>query len=57
MKYTYQYRILPTTNQKITLNRWLRVCRFWFNRQLGERFQWWEQNRCAVNSCPLICHL
>jgi putative transposase len=24
---------------------------------LGERINWWEQNRCAVNSCPLICHL
>ncbi|MEM8779402.1 MAG: transposase [Cyanobacteria bacterium P01_G01_bin.49] len=57
MKYTYQYRLLPTTDQKITFNQWLRVCRFWFNRQLGERFQWWEQNRCAVNSCPLICYL
>jgi putative transposase len=57
MKYTYQYRLLPTTDQKITLNRWLRVCRFWFNRQLGERFEWWEQNRCAINACPLICHL
>ncbi len=57
MKYTYQYRLLPTTDQKITLNQWLRICRFWFNRQLGERFEWWEQNRCAVNSCPLICHL
>ncbi|MEC4894648.1 MAG: transposase [Oscillatoria sp. PMC 1051.18] len=57
MKFTYQYRLLPTTDQKITLNRWLRVCRFWFNWQLGERFEWWEQNRCAVNSCPLICYL
>jgi putative transposase len=57
MKYTYQYRLLPTTDQKITLNRWLRVCRFWFNRQLGERFEWWEHSRCAVSACPLICHL
>ncbi|EAW35094.1 Transposase [Lyngbya sp. PCC 8106] len=24
---------------------------------LGERFNWWEQNKCAVNACPLICHL
>jgi putative transposase len=24
---------------------------------LGERFSWWEQNRCAINSCPLVCHL
>lgn len=24
---------------------------------LGERFDWWEQNRCPVNACPLICYL
>ena len=27
------------------------------NYRLGERFNWWEQNRCDVNACPLICHL
>ncbi len=57
MKYTYQYRLRPTTEQKVTLNEWLRICRFWYNRQLGERFNWWEQNRCSVNACPLVCHL
>ncbi len=24
---------------------------------LGERFDWWKQNRCPVNACPLICYL
>jgi putative transposase len=24
---------------------------------LGERLDWWEQHRCAVNSFPLICHI
>ena len=24
---------------------------------LAQRFQWWEQNRCSVNVCPLVCHL
>jgi putative transposase len=24
---------------------------------LGMRFEWWERNRCPLNSCPLICHL
>jgi putative transposase len=57
VKYTYQYRLRLTTQQKLTLNEWLRICRFWYNRQLGERFHWWEQNRCAVNACPLIGHL
>ncbi|WP_083892464.1 helix-turn-helix domain-containing protein [Pleurocapsa sp. PCC 7319] len=27
------------------LNSWLRICRYWYNRQLGERFDWWERNR------------
>lgn len=25
------------------------------NWLLGERFDWWEMNRCAVNACPLTC--
>ncbi|NES03195.1 MAG: transposase [Okeania sp. SIO2F4] len=57
MKYTYQYRLYPETQQALTLNGWLRVCRYWYNRMLGERFEWWEQNRCPVNVCPLICQL
>ena len=57
MIYNYQYRANPTTEQKLVLNDWLRVCRYWYNRQLGERFDWWEKNRCYANSCPLVCHL
>lgn len=57
MKYTYQYRLLPTTEQKLELNEWLRICRYWYNRQLGDRFFWWDENRTDVNSCPLICHI
>ena len=57
MKYTYQYRLLPTAIQKLELNYWLRVCRYWYNLQLGERFNWWEQNRTYTDRCPLICHL
>ena len=57
MKYTYQYRAYPESSQKETLDRWLRICRYWYNRQLGERFDWWERNRCPINACPLSCHL
>ncbi|MEQ8997888.1 MAG: transposase [Coleofasciculus sp. B1-GNL1-01] len=57
MKTAYQYRLYPSDKQKISLNNGLRVCRYWYNRMLGERLDWWEQNRCPVNSCPLICHL
>ncbi len=57
MIYNYQYRLRPTTEQKLELNNWLRICRYWYNYQLGERFNWWEQNRNYVNSCPLVCYL
>ena len=54
MIYVYQYRIYPTPNQTLELNYWLRVCRYWYNRQLGERFDWWDNNRCYVDRCPLV---
>jgi putative transposase len=53
MKATYQYKFYPDTNQKLTLNQWLRICRYWYNRQWGDRFDWGEMNRTAINACPL----
>jgi putative transposase len=55
--YSYQYRLKPATEQKLVLNDWLRICQYWYNRQLGERFEWWEQNRSYTDRCPLVCHL
>ncbi|BAY48685.1 putative transposase IS605 family protein [Scytonema sp. HK-05] len=57
MLMNYQYRAYPTTQQKRQLSYWLRICRYWYNHQLGDRFDWWENNRTAVNSCPLVCSL
>jgi len=55
--YNYQYRLNPTTEQKLVLNDWLRICQYWYNRQLGERFDWWENNRSYTDRCLLVCHL
>ncbi len=41
----YQYRAYPDTCQKLTLNHWRRICQYWYNRQLGERFDWYAINR------------
>jgi putative transposase len=41
----YQYRCYPETSQKSQLNNWLRVCQYWYNWQLGDRFRWWSENR------------
>ncbi|MDZ7961486.1 MAG: transposase [Aulosira sp. DedQUE10] len=57
MLLNYQYRAYPNTNQKLELNYWLRVCQYWYNKQLGDRFDWWENNRNSINACPLICPL
>jgi putative transposase len=57
MKYTYQHKALPTTQQKLELNLWLRTCQYWYNRQLGDRFDWWEHNRAPIDACPLVTHL
>jgi len=57
MRLSYQFKILPTASQRVTLNEWLDKLRCQYNWLLAERFDWWEQNRCQVNACPLICHL
>lgn len=31
--------------------------RYWYDRQLGDLFDWWEMNGTAVNSCPPISSL
>jgi putative transposase len=54
MKTTYQYQFYPDTNQKLELNHWLRICRYWYNRQLGDRFDWWDMNRTGIDVCPLV---
>jgi putative transposase len=52
MKITYQYRFYPSTKQKLELNHWLRISRYWYNRQLGERFDWWKNNHLQVKAFP-----
>ncbi|GET41098.1 transposase [Microseira wollei NIES-4236] len=54
MKTTFQDRFYPDTKHKLELNEWLRICRYWYNRQLGDRFDWWEMNRTRVDACPLV---
>ncbi len=58
----YQYRCYPETSQKSQLNRWLRVCQYWYNWQLGDRFRWWCQNRTdyiipSGNFCNISCSI
>ncbi|MEA5496306.1 transposase [Limnoraphis robusta Tam1] len=58
MRLAYQYRLRLTTEQKARINHWLDLLRRHYNYLLGDRFDWWERNRCPVNACSvLVSHL
>ncbi|NEO13117.1 MULTISPECIES: transposase [unclassified Moorena] len=53
----YQYRLKPTKEQKAQIDNWLSMLCAQYNYLLADRFRWYEQNRCSVNACPLVCYL
>ncbi|NEO70291.1 transposase [Moorena sp. SIO3H5] len=57
MRSAYQYRLRLTKNQLAELERWLEMLRCQYNYLLADRFRWYEENRCSINACPLVCHL
>ncbi|MGB3511180.1 MAG: transposase, partial [Microcoleaceae cyanobacterium] len=57
MRISYQYKLRPTKSQAEKIDKILDMLRYQYNYMLAQRFDWWEHNRCSVNSCPLICHL
>ncbi|NJM71015.1 MAG: transposase [Scytonema sp. RU_4_4] len=57
MRIAYQYRLRPTKQQAQEIDRWLSMLCSQYNFLLADRFNWYEQNRCPVNACPLVCHL
>ncbi len=58
MRVAYQYKLRPNKQQIEVIKNWLNLLRCQYNYRLGERFNWYEQNRNSINSCPIsICHL
>jgi putative transposase len=57
VKTAYQYKLRPTKQQAQEIDRWLSMCCAQYNYLLADRFNWYEQNRCPINACPLVCHL
>lgn len=57
MLLAYQYKLLPTYEQRCRMDKWLDMLRHQYNYLLAERFDWYERNRCLINACPLVCHL
>lgn len=52
MKQAFQYRLLPNTNQRQEIERWLSMLRHQYNYLLGDRFNWWQYNRSAIGVIP-----
>lgn len=58
MKTSHQYRLRPTKQQAVQFDRWLDMLRCQYNYLLADRFRWYEENRCSINSCyAFICYL
>jgi putative transposase len=57
MRTAYQYKLRPTRQQAKEIDRWLSMLCAQYNYLLADRFNWYEQNRCSINACPLVCHL
>ncbi len=57
MRTAYLYRLRPTSSQVVQMSEWLDLLRRQYNYRLAERFSWYEQNRCDINACPLVCCL
>ncbi|NEO16005.1 MULTISPECIES: transposase [unclassified Moorena] len=57
MRIAYQYRLKPTKYQQTKIDNWLSMLCAQYNYLLADRFYWYEQNRCSINACPLVCHL
>jgi putative transposase len=57
MRTAHQYKLRPTKQQAIEIDRWLSMLCAQYNFLLADRFNWYEQNRCPINACPLVCHI
>lgn len=57
MRTSYQYKIKPTKEQAEKIDKTLEMLRCQYNYLLTQRLDWYEQNRCPIDRCLLICHI
>ncbi len=53
MQLTYKYKLKPSNPQIALFQTWIELCRRQYNFRLGQRFNWYEQTRTPINTCPL----
>jgi len=54
---SYKYLIKPTKEQREKIDNTLDILCYQGYYLLAQRFDWYEQNQCFTDRCPLICHL
>lgn len=57
MRIAYQYRLRPTSQQAHNIDKWLSMLCAQYNYLLADRCNWYEQNRCPIDACHLVCYL
>ncbi len=57
MRIAYQYRLKPTLDQFALMENWLEMLRCQYNYRLAQKFDWYDQTRCQIDACPLICSI
>ncbi len=60
MRQAFQYKLLPNTDQRQEIERWLSMLRYQYNYLLADRFNWWQYNRsdCVIPQgefCQIAC--
>jgi len=60
VRQAFQYKLLPDTNQRQEIERWLNMLRYQYNYLLADRFNWWQYNRsdCVIPQgefCQIAC--
>ena len=51
---TYCYRIKPSPEQIVTMERWLELLRRHWNYALGQRLDWLNRTRSPIDRCSLV---
>ena len=50
---TYEYKLVPTLDQRQIFDEWLKVCAWVWNFALRERKDWANSRKCDINMCSI----
>ena len=48
----YKYRIYPTIEQEIMINKTFGCCRFIYNKMLSDKIEYYQENKATLNNTP-----